>query len=153
MTTTVLATARFGEVTFDESQVLQLAGGLVGIPGTDRVLVMQPGGEGPLYWLQSAERGDVAVVVADLAQVAPDYRPVIPPADLTELGLAEPSAAILLGVCVLAHDPAQSTVNLRAPLVVNPIARRGRQVLLDDERYAIRHPLVLAPAPALAAEA
>lgn len=138
-----LQTPRFGELVFDESQVLNLLGGLIGIPGTSRLLVLQPGGEGPLYWLQSADDPDVALVVADLAQVAPDYQPVMAAADLADLALHEPEQALVLGVCVLAADPKDSTVNLRAPLIVNPIVRLGRQVLLDDERHSVRHALAV----------
>lgn len=153
MATTVLKTVRFGELTFDETQVVHLIGGLIGIPGTDRVLVLQPGGMGPLYWLQSVERPEVAIVIADLAQVAADYRPVIPKQELLELGADQPEQALLFGVCVLAEDPQKSTVNLRAPLVVNPIQKRGRQIVLDNEQYPLRQPLLLPQPAALAEEA
>lgn len=151
MTETVLRTARFGELAYAETHIVHLVGGLLGIPGTDRVLVVQPGGTGPLCWLQSVTDPALAVVVADLAYVAPDYRPVVSAADLAELELERPEDAIVLGVAVLASDPQASTVNLRAPLIINPVLRRGRQIVMEDDRYAIRHPLVLPTAKAMAA--
>lgn len=153
MTATMLHTARFGAIAYEDSHVLHLGGGLIGISDMDRVLVVQPGGTGPLYWLQSVDEPELAVVVADTAQVVPDYKPEIAAADLADLDLKRPEDALVLGVCVLASDPGASTINLRAPLIVNPVRRRGRQVLLDDERYSLRHPLLLHAAPAVAREA
>lgn len=152
MTQTVLQTTRFGELVFDESQILHLSGGLIGIPDTDRVLVVQPGGSGPLYWLQSADDARLAIVVADLGLVASDYRPVVSADDLSDLELTNPEDALVLGVCVLSSEPGASTVNLRAPLIVNPALRRGLQLLLDSDEYPLRHPLSVAPVGAAAGE-
>ena len=33
------------------------------------------------------------------------------------------------------------TANLQAPLVVNPASRIGKQVILTDERFSLRHPV------------
>jgi flagellar assembly factor FliW len=36
---------------------------------------------------------------------------------------------------------AESTVNLRCPVAVEPHTRRARQVILEGDRYHMRHPL------------
>ena len=41
------------------------------------------------------------------------------------------------------QDAAQSTLNLRAPILLNTEHERGVQVILSDERYLTRQPLVL----------
>lgn len=139
-----IKTRRFGELVYTPEQLLIFPGGLIGIPDMERFIVLAPNGpQGPLYWLQSADRGDLALVAADVAQVAPAYKPVIGEHELASLGLSSLGEAMVLGVCVLGDTPASSTINLLAPLVINPVNRRGRQVLLDDANWSARHPLVM----------
>ena len=38
-------------------------------------------------------------------------------------------------------DPTMTTVNLKAPVIVNLRNRRGRQTVLDNSRYPVRMPL------------
>ncbi|WP_206810928.1 flagellar assembly protein FliW [Paradesulfitobacterium ferrireducens] len=40
------------------------------------------------------------------------------------------------------QDVQSSTVNLKAPLILNPEEKLGVQLILDDERYSSRQPLV-----------
>lgn len=137
-----ISTARFGELPYNPQHLLTLSGGLIGLPEAERFIVIAPHGpEGPLYWLQSVDRGDLAVVVADVARVVPAYKPEVPPAELSDLSLSSLAEAMVLGVCVLSDTPAKSTINLLAPLIVNPVTRQGRQVLLEDGKWSARHPL------------
>lgn len=140
-----IETLRFGELGYRPEQLLVFPGGLIGLPEMKRFIVLAPNGpQGPLYWLQSADRGDLALVAADVAQVAPAYKPVVGQDELHSLGLSSIGEAMVLGVCVLGDTPASSTINLLAPLIVNPVNRLGRQVLLDDANWSARHPLVTA---------
>ncbi len=38
-------------------------------------------------------------------------------------------------------DVRAMTANLQAPLVINPATRLGKQVILTDERFSLRHPV------------
>ncbi len=44
-------------------------------------------------------------------------------------------------VAVAGGDPLKMTANLKAPLLVNPDRRIGRQVILGSQTYSIREPL------------
>jgi flagellar assembly factor FliW len=36
-------------------------------------------------------------------------------------------------------DPFRISINLRAPLIINPEKRIARQIILEDPRWAIQH--------------
>ena len=51
-------------------------------------------------------------------------------------------ALLLLFLCIVTvHDDGRATVNLRAPLVINPASMRGIQFVTPESPYRIDHPL------------
>ena len=123
-------------------QVLTLAEPLPGFPGhRDYVLVPAEDG-GRLFWLQSVAADGPRFLTVSAAAFFPDYAPALPGSVRGELGLAEPADARLFClVTVPEGDVAAATANLRAPVVVNPVTHRARQVVLLDAAHPIRRPL------------
>ena len=73
--------------------------------------------------------------------------PLDPRLDLDDAELAElriePGADLgLLCILVVPQDVRAMTVNLKAPLVVNRTGRLAKQVILSDERYSLRAPVL-----------
>jgi len=123
-------------------QMLELAEPLPGFPGhRDYVLVpAEPGGH--LFWLQSVAPDGPRFLAVSAASFFPEYEPVLPGAACDELELADAAEASLFClVTVPDGDVSAATANLRAPLVVNPVTRRARQLVLTDGVHAIRAPM------------
>lgn len=135
-----IATTRFGDLVVDESRVLRFPEGLPGFPAeTEWVLVPHAAdGASPFVWLQSARRADLAFLLMPPALAFPDYAPPLPP-DVD--GAAASGASLWVVVTVPAGDPRAMTANLLGPIVLEEGARRGRQVVLGDDRYTTRHPV------------
>ena len=123
-------------------QVLDLAEPLPGFPGhRDYVLVPADAG-GHLFWLQSVAPDGPRFLAVSAASFFPDYAPVLPGAACDELGLADVGrGALYCLVTVPDGDVSAATANLRAPLVVNPVTHRARQIVLTDGAHPIRRPL------------
>ncbi len=49
---------------------------------------------------------------------------------------------MILGITVIPDNPQKMTINLRAPLVINVESRLGEQVILADDHYEIRYPVL-----------
>lgn len=79
-------------------------------------------------------------VAIDPARVVAGYALVIDPADLVRLG-SDGSQQLLFLCIVTVHDDGRDTVNLRAPLVINPASLRGIQIVTPESPYRIDHPL------------
>lgn len=118
-----------------------------GLYGFDaaRAFAMVPAGRDGLFWLQSAEDSGLVFLLADPFHWYPTYEVDLPEPELDALG--HPGGHAPIGVLSIVTLPAQrgetATVNLRAPLVLDPENRRGRQVVLRDERLSVRAPLAL----------
>lgn len=110
-------------------------------PYRDYALVPADAG-GFLYWLQSVAPDGPRFLAVSAASFFPDYAPVLPVAACDELELADAAeAGLYCLVTVPDGDVAAATVNLRAPLVVNPVGHQARQVVLTDGTHPIRQPL------------
>ena len=120
---------------------LTLTEPMPGFPGHREFVLVPATGEGALFWVQSmASEGPRFLAVAPRF-FFPDYAPVVPGPVRVELGLEDRDPELFCLVTVLGGDVASATANLRAPLVVDPVTGRARQVVLADGGHPIRRPL------------
>jgi flagellar assembly factor FliW len=85
----------------------------------------------------TAGNGGARLFVLDAAVYLPDYIPRLPAADLAAIG-AEAGDAVVL---VVVNPGSQSTVNLAAPMLLNPVSGACVQVILEGTDWPLRAPL------------
>ena len=88
-----------------------------------------------LFALESGS-APVRLFLADAAVFVPGYTPPVPAAALEALELGDGEAPLVL--VVVNHSPATTTVNLMAPIVLNPATGRCTQLVLDGKEYPLR---------------
>ena len=93
-------------------------------------------GAAGLYALEAGSPSPVRLFLADAAVFVPWYAPPVPEATLQALELEQDQALQVL--VVLNHSPRATTVNLMAPIVLNPATRRCAQLVLDGREYPLR---------------
>lgn len=135
------------EVSSVEDKVFTFPEGLLGLPDLHRFLLAEFPGLGGVAWhLQSVEEPAVQFLIVNPVPFFPDYRPDVGEADLAPIGLGAVSDGLVMVIATVPEDYRQMTVNLRAPLLFNPLRRLGRQIVLGDDKYAIRTPVFRAEA-------
>ncbi|MCC7105647.1 MAG: flagellar assembly protein FliW [Chloroflexi bacterium] len=102
----------------------------------------------PFCWLQSLADPNVRFLMVDPAVVDPDYHPTVTGSDADALALEAGDAFRVYAILVARDDLRTATANLKAPVLVNWPRKLGRQVILMDDRYGLRHPLVPADSAA-----
>lgn len=93
-------------------------------------------GAAGLYALESGSPSPVRLFLADAGVFVPGYAPPVPKATLQALELEQDQDRQVL--VVLNHSPKATTVNLMAPIVLNPATRRCAQLVLDGREYPLR---------------
>ncbi|MFJ9315089.1 flagellar assembly protein FliW [Pimelobacter simplex] len=124
--------------------VIELAHPMPGFPADERFALVRLDDTGVLHGFRSLDSDDLQFVVVPPAPFYPDYAPEIADEVADELGISSDSADDVLVLLVVRAGAtlADTTVNLRAPLVVNPATRRASQVILDDVALPLAAPLV-----------
>jgi len=135
-------TTRFGALDLAEERLYRLAEGLVGFPLLKRFLLIESGEGGPPFkWFQSVDEPSLAFIVLDPEWLVPGYRAELPAAAFERLGAA-PGEAEALAIVTIPDDPQEMSANLKGPLLFHPGTRQGVQLVLDEERFALRHPVL-----------
>jgi flagellar assembly factor FliW len=125
--------------------VIELVHPMPGFPGAHRFALQPLDETGVLSALRSLDHADLQFLVVPPGEFHPTYAPEIADETATELGLESADDALVLLVVHAGRDLASTTVNLRAPLVVNMRTSRAAQVILDDVSLSVAAPLVEQP--------
>ena len=133
-------TKYFGEIEFSEEEPLTFSKGLFGFEEETRFLLLPFEGNGTLYSLQSLSTPQLAFVLMDPFSLT-SYAPVLQEEELAELGVKDSQELYYFVMCVVKSPVAESTVNLKCPVAINPDTREAMQVILEDGAYEMRHRL------------
>lgn len=133
----------YGTIEYDESDLIHFTDGLFGFSELkDYIpLVLDENEDNTILLLQSIANTDIAFVVVNPFSLDPDYNPVLSAEELSYLHVKSENDLSYYVVCVLKKDYLENTVNMKAPIVINPDKRIGMQVILNDSEYEFRKKL------------
>lgn len=134
----IIQTASWGELDIAEEQIYRFPKGMPGFEEeTEFALISLE--DGPLDYLQSTKEPGFAFLLGDPFVYFPQYEFELPEADTEELDIQ--SQVVIRCIISLKEQIYQSTMNLLAPVVLNPEKNLGKQVVLHHSSYQTRHPL------------
>ena len=122
--------------------VVQFPNGLPGFEQCRRFVVVASDDVQPFQILQGLKTSSPSFLTIDPTRVLPRYRMALGPRDWQRLGASADDPLVWLAIVTVADDNS-ATVNLRAPIVINPRLMVGFQVMPQDSLYPLRHPLSL----------
>ena len=130
-------TRLFGEIDIDEGKIITLERGMIGFPDLQRFALIYDEEKGlkasSVMWLQSMDDTQVAFPVMQPNQIKPDYNPMVSDEMLIPLGeLNEENTYVLVTLTAMPKKE-DTTVNLKAPIVINTETKRGCQLIVDDD--------------------
>jgi len=131
-------TARFGTLTYDAGDVIELSEGLIGLPMLRRWLLLDMDRNVPMRWLQSLDRPDFGVPVMPPVFFAEAYEVHAASSARRQLAPEGEPDLVTLIIATVHEGGERITGNLRAPLVLDASTRRGAQLALDDDRLSTR---------------
>jgi flagellar assembly factor FliW len=140
-----IQTTRFGEVEVEDQSIILVQGGIIGFARYERYMIIEHKSESPFFWLQAVDSPDLAFVIVDPCLFMPDYNLTLSAPILADLKAQESQEVAVHVLVTIPHGrPQEMTANLLGPLVINTQAKLARQIIVDDERYSHRHPIISA---------
>jgi flagellar assembly factor FliW len=138
-----LMTQQFGEIEYSDDQVISMPEGIVGFEDQTRYILLEAKEYEPFLLLISVDEPEIGFPLIPSIYVDPKYGPSLSQDEMALLGGAEAARDIaVLLVATIGNKQSEHTANLRAPVFINPKKRVGRQVILTDDDYPVRHPLL-----------
>lgn len=135
----IVETGRFGRITITEAEEIRIPHGLLGFPECTRFCLVDPGDETLILWLQSLDQPGVVFPVLEPKIFKPDYTVRLSGQELRELKLDNVNQSAVFSILTVPDDITQMSANLKAPLVLNLREQIGRQVVLQENEYGIKH--------------
>lgn len=128
-----IQTNYFGELTVDETKVINFVNGLPGFPDEKEFVIVDLEGNPAFQVLQSISNENLAFVITDPFLIYPNYQFDVKNSVVEQLEI-ESEKDVLIRSTLTVHKPFdQSTINLKAPLVINQTKKQAKQIVLDDD--------------------
>ncbi|MHB9027983.1 MAG: flagellar assembly protein FliW [Candidatus Latescibacterota bacterium] len=131
-----------GEVEVNTKNIVHFPDGLIGFEEYTDFAIFDLKDCPPFKSLLSIKEGGPDFVVLEPLEFFEDYASCV--ADIPYEGpeLGSPYDLALLSIVTLAERPEEITVNLRGPIFLNRITRFARQVVIPDDRFQTKEPLL-----------
>jgi flagellar assembly factor FliW len=123
--------SRFGPMDVDPEDILHFPCGLWGLEACRQWVLLADEQSEAMAWLQSVERPEISLPVTSPRRFVSGYQMRVARREIAPLALEYLSAAKVL--VIVGRTARGLSLNLKAPVVINPERRLGRQVITNGE--------------------
>ncbi|EQI03037.1 fliW family protein [Clostridioides difficile F314] len=116
--------------------------GILGFEDLKEYELLDIEGNDSLKEFNSTEEECIGFVVVSPFEIINEYEIVLNQETIEKLEVKSPKDVVLFNIITLGQTFEESTVNMKAPIVINIKTNFGMQIILQDEKYLIRHPLL-----------
>jgi len=117
---------QFGEINFEENSVIKFDEGLFGFEELKEFLLISED-EGLFLWLTSIDEPEIIFPIFSINVLQEKFE---------SKESFEP-----FGIVKLDKEPENVTINLKAPVFINQVEKKGYQKLIDNESNVVDYPL------------
>jgi flagellar assembly factor FliW len=138
----LIHTVNFGDLEVPEDKVINFKEGLPGFPQVHRFAIVELDELKPFQYLQALDDPPIALYIINPFVVDPTYEFRLTDSDMEDINSTNSAELAVYAVATIPEDPSEATLNLMAPIVINDKDRCGKQVILMESRYSVKHPLL-----------
>lgn len=139
-----LNTKYHGVKEYNEEDIITFSKGIPGFEDLRKFILFTVEDNDIFSILHSIEDETIGLIVVSPFNVDKGYEFNLDDEIIGSLKINNPSQVLVLNTVTLNSDIKNITVNLKAPIVINTELKLGEQVILDNEKYQVKHPLFTA---------
>ena len=136
-----LSTQRFGNVSIPDDKIITMPKPVLGFEHLKRYCIIERDDCEPFLWYQSIDDPTVAFMIVNPLVFVPDYRIEVNPRELDELKISDVREVETYAIVTVPANPAEISINLQGPLLINTRSRLAKQLVLVNSSYRVRHML------------
>lgn len=138
----VLKTKYHGDIEYEENQIINFKKGILSFENLKNFILFPLKGNEFFNVLHSIENTSIGFIVASPFSIKEDYTFELPNKIIEELQINDSTEVLVQNILTVNSDIEKTTINLRAPLIININSKLGEQIILNDERYFIKTPII-----------
>lgn len=137
-----ISTNRFGLLEVEENKIIHFPKGIPAFEEEHEFVLVPYEEESPYFFLQSAQRAELAFLVTDPFVFFPDYTAEIDDTTVDELKIQNNENVEIYAILTIPNGSVRyMTANLLAPIVINTENMQAKQVVMDKSNYKTKHRL------------
>jgi flagellar assembly factor FliW len=138
---TLIHTINFGDLELADDKIITFKEGIPGFPQIHRFTLLEKDELKPFQYLQALDDPPIALLVINPFLVDPGYQFQLTESDMDDIQTRETHDVSVYAVATIPENADEATLNLMAPIVVNASQKQGKQVVLHQSGYSVKHPL------------
>lgn len=136
----ILETKHFGKIEIREEDIIVFEEGIPGFEDIHRYgMISNEDPESPFCWIQAIEKPELAFALVNPFAIKKDYEFELSDESVSALGIEEPSQVAVYSIVVVPEDIKRISMNLKAPIIVNMNNKKAAQIILNSDKYTVRH--------------
>ncbi len=136
--TMLLETKYFGETEIVMEKIIRFPSGLPGFNEEQQFVLLDIPGNELVQLLQSVRTPDVSFFITNPHQYFGNYTFQLTDSILEALKIRHEKEIVILSIMTIQQPFSSSTLNLKAPIIMNAKERLGKQLILDSDHYPLK---------------
>ena len=132
----------FSNLVYSEDDVILFPNGIPGFQDHTKFVLVEVPDYAPFEWLACIDGSQLRFAVINPLLFRPDYSPNVGKQQIADLEIEKPEDILMYAIVTIKENPFESTANLVGPVIINKTKRRGKQIIVDDDRYGTQEPIL-----------
>lgn len=113
--------------------------GIYGFQDYKEYIIANYGGEdSPFQIMEATKEKGVGFILIPPALIYKEYEIDVEDSELKSLDIEKPEDVLVLSI-VSFIDKNKISVNLKSPIIISLPSKKGKQIILDDSDYSVKH--------------
>ena len=136
-----LNTKYHGCIEYEEKDVIYFQKGIPGFEELKKFIIFPVKDNDVFSVFHSIEKEDMGIIVTSPFNIEKNYEIQLEEEQIANLKLQDEKDTLVLNTVTLNSDINKITANLRAPIVINIKEKIGEQIIINSDKYKVKHPL------------
>ncbi|CAM2883135.1 flagellar assembly protein FliW [Clostridium sporogenes] len=136
-----LNTKYHGCIEYEEKDVIYFEKGIPGFEELKKFIIFPVKDNDVFSVFHSIEKEDMGIIVTSPFNIEKEYEIQLEEEQIANLKLQDEKDTLVLNTVTLNSDINKITANLRAPIVINIKEKIGEQIIINSDKYKVKHPL------------
>lgn len=140
----IINSRHFDQIEIEENKIITFKKGIYGFEHLRQFMLLEKGDDenNPFKLLHCVDDPEICFVVIDPINVLSDYSFKLNDYMKKAIKIKNPENVLIFSIVVIPDIIKEMTTNLKSPIIIDVESKYGIQVILDDERYQIKHKIL-----------